>query len=308
MKIAPTKASEIAKLVNAELIGNADLLVTGTNEIHRVESGDLAFVDHPKYYEKTLKSAASCILINQKTECPPGKALLVVNEPFTAFNQINRHFRPQEFSNKAVADSAKIGKGTVIMPGAFVGNYVTIGENCVIHPNTVIYDYCELGNNVIIHANTVIGADGFYYKKRNSHFEKLQSVGRVIIHDDVEIGANCTIDKGVTADTVIGRGTKIDNLVHIGHDTVLGEMCLLAAQVGVAGVVDIGNKVTLWGQVGISSDIAIEDNVVVYAQSGVGKDCKNGKVYFGSPAREAREMMKEMAYTRRLEELFNPKQ
>jgi UDP-3-O-[3-hydroxymyristoyl] glucosamine N-acyltransferase len=171
-------------------------------------------------------------------------------------------------------------------------------------PGVVVYDNCVIGDNVRIHANTVIGADAFYYKKRADYFDKMISCGRVVIHDDVEIGACCTIDKGVSADTIIGKGTKFDNHVHIGHDTVVGEMCLFAADVALAGVVTVGNRVTLWGRVAVISDIHIADNVVVLGGSGVSKDLEAGKTYFGAPAEEARNKWREYAAIRQLPDLL----
>ena len=300
MNIQSTKAAELARLISARVIGDAEKGITGFNEIHRVSEGDLVFVDHPKYYKDALDSKATAVLINQEVECPPGKVLLLHEEPFTAFNQLVRKFQPLQFSNTNISPTAVIGRNTVVMPGAFVGNQVVIGDNCIIYPNAVIYDHCRIGNNVIIHANAVIGSDAFYYKRRLSGLEKLESCGNVILHDNVEIGAGCTIDRGVSASTIIGEGTKVDNLVHIGHDSTIGKNCTIAAQVGIAGVVDIGDNVLLWGQAGVAHDITIPSNVEVYAQSGVGKDLESGKVYFGSPAAEAREKFKELAYLKKL--------
>lgn len=300
MKIKAIPAAELAKLIGAKVIGNSSRLITGLNEIHRVNEGDMVFVDHPKYFKNALTSKATAVIINQEVECPDGKVLLLHEEPFTAYNELVRHFQPLHFSNAAISPTARIGANSVIMPGVFVGHEVTIGDNCIIYPNTVIYDYCQIGDNVIIHANSVIGSDAFYFKRRLSKLEKLESCGDVIIHNDVEIGAGCTIDRGVSASTIIGEGTKIDNLVHIGHDSTIGKHCTIAAQVGVAGVVDIGDNVILWGQAGIANDITIPSNVEVYAQSGVGKDLESGKVYFGSPAAEAREKFKELAYLKKL--------
>lgn len=300
MNIQSTKAAELAHLIGARVIGDAEKGITGFNEIHRVSEGDLVFVDHPKYYKDALDSKATAVLINQEVACPDGKVLLLHEEPFTAFNQLVRKFQPLQFSNSSISPTAVIGRNTVVMPGAFVGNHVVIGDNCIIYPNAVIYDHCRIGSNVIIHANAVIGSDAFYYKRRLSNLEKLESCGNVIIHDNVEIGAGCTIDRGVSASTIIGEGTKIDNLVHIGHDSTIGKNCTIAAQVGIAGVVDIGDNVLLWGQAGVAHDITIPSNVEVYAQSGVGKDLESGKVYFGSPAAEAREKFKELAYLKKL--------
>ena len=295
---------EIASLINCEFDGSPDHPVTGLNEIHMVETGDIVFVDHPKYYDKALNSKASTILINKKTNCPNGKALLISDDPFRDYNKLVRHFQPINYSSKSISDSAKVGVNTVIMPGVYLGNNVTVGDNCVLHPNVVVYDNCHIGNNVTIHANTVIGADAFYYKKREQYFDKMISCGRVIIEDDVEIGAGCTIDKGVSGDTKIGAGTKLDNQIQIGHDTQLGKMCLLASQVGVAGVVTLGDSVTLWGQVGIRSDVKIGNGAVLLAQTGLTEDVPSGKTYFGSPAGEARVKMREVAAVKLLPEVL----
>jgi len=191
----------------------------------------------------------------------------------------------------------------VILPGAYVGNNVRIGKDCIIHPNVVIMDHCVIGNNVIIQPGTVIGSDAFYYNKktnRDVHYKKMLSCGRVVIEDDVEIGANCTIDRGVTADTIIGAGTKFDNLVHIGHDTVVGKNCLFAAQVGVAGATTIEDEVILWGQVGVSKTLTIGKGAELYAQSGVPASLEGGKKYFGSPVEDAKNKMKEFVWIKRI--------
>lgn len=298
------KLKDIAAIINCEFEGSADHAVTGLNEIHMVEAGDIVFVDHPKYYDKALQSKATTILIDKKVECPAGKALLISENPFRDYNKLVSHFQPTSYSLKQISDTAKVGKTSIVMPGVYLGNNVTIGENCVIHPNVTIYDNCHLGNNVIIHANTVIGADAFYYKKRAEYFDKMISCGRVIIEDNVEIGALCTIDKGVSGDTKIGAGTKIDNHVQIGHDTQVGKMCLMAAHVAVAGVVIIEDGVTLWGQSGVRSDVKLGKGSVLLAQSGLGEDIPAGKTYFGSPAGDARAKMKEVAALKMLPDLI----
>lgn len=295
---------EIAALIGCEYVGNDDFPVHGMNEIHVVEPGDIVFVDHPKYYDKALQSAATIVLINKQVDCPEGKALLVSDDPFRDFNKLTKHFRPFQASGAAISTSAKIGIGTVIQPNTFVGNNVTIGKNCLIHSNVSIYDNTIIGDNVIIHSGTILGADAFYYKKRPEGFDQLLSGGRVVIKDNVGIGALCTVDKGVTGDTTIGEGTKIDNQVQIGHDTVIGKKCLIAAQVGIAGCVVIEDEVTFWGQSGTTSGITIGAKAVIQAQSGVGKSLEGGKVYFGSPAEEARTKMKQMANIKRIPELL----
>lgn len=305
MKLKSTqKLKDIAAIINCEFEGNADHIISGLNEIHMVEAGDIVFVDHPKYYDKALNSKATTILINKKVTCPQGKALLVSDDPFRDYNKLVLHFCPVNYSLKPVSDSAKTGINTVVMPGVYLGNNVTIGDNCVIHPNVVIYDNCHIKNNVIIHSNTVIGADAFYYKKRTDKFDKLISCGGVIIEDDVEIGALCTIDKGVSGNTIIGAGTKIDNHVQIGHDTVVGKMCLMASHVGVSGVVTIEDGATLWGQSGVRSDVTIGKGATLLAQSGLGENIPDGKTYFGSPAGEARAKMKEVAALKMLPDLI----
>lgn len=304
---APVSLTWIAELIQAKLVGNTQAQATGINEIHKVEKGDLVFVDHPKYYNKCLNSAASFIIINKETEVPEGKALLIVENPFEAYCRIVQHFRPFEPATKLISDSALIGEGSFLYPGVFVGHHVRIGKNCIIHPNVTIMDHCIIGNNVIIQAGTVIGSDAFYYntkKDRERWYKKMPSCGRVIIEDDVEIGAGCTIDRGVSHDSIIGQGTKMDNMIHIGHDTVTGKNCLIAAQVGIAGVVTLEDGVTLWGQVGVSKTLTIGANATIYAQSGVGKDTEGGKVYFGSPIEDAKEKMKELVWVKRIPELW----
>ncbi|PQJ81669.1 UDP-3-O-(3-hydroxymyristoyl)glucosamine N-acyltransferase [Polaribacter glomeratus] len=291
----PHSLQNIATLLNLEFIGDANFEILGINEIHVVEKGDLVFVDHPKYYDKALNSAATTILINKKVACPEGKALLISDDPFRDFNKITKYFNPFIASKASISESAIIGEGTVIQPNVFVGNNVKIGKNCVIHPNVTIYDQIIIGNNVTIHANTVLGADAFYYKKRPEGYDKLISGGRVVIEDNVDLGASCTIDRGVSGDTTIKQGTKIDNQVHVGHDTVIGEKCLIASQTGIAGCVIIEDEVTIWGQVGTNSGITIGKGAIILGQTGVTKSVAGGKSYFGTPIAESREKLKEMA-------------
>lgn len=303
----PVPITQIASLINAEIIGEKEGAATGINEIHKVEEGDLVFVDHPKYYQKCIQSSATYIIINQQTDFPPHKALLLVSEPFEAYQKIVQHFRPFQPIRKNISDTATVGEGTILMPGAVIGNHVQIGDNTVIHPNVVILDHCIIGNNVIIQAGTIVGSDAFYYNKktnRDIHYKKMLSCGRVIIEDDVEIGANCTIDRGVSGDTIIGAGTKMDNLVHIGHDTIVGKNCLFAAQVGIAGAVHIEDNVILWGQVGVSKTLTIGKNTEVLAQSGVPASLEGGKRYFGSPTEDAKQKMKELVWIKRIPQIW----
>jgi len=306
MKFQKTQTlKEIASIIECEYIGDADFLVSGMNEIHVVEPGDIVFVDHPKYYDKALNSAATIVLINKKVDCPEGKALLISDDPFRDFNKLTNYFKPFQSSNLSISASAKVGEGTVIQPNAFIGNHVVIGKNCLIHSNVSIYDHTVIGDNVIIHAGTILGADAFYYKKREEGFDQLISGGRVVIKDNVGIGALCTIDKGVTGDTTIGEGTKIDNQVHVGHDTIIGKKCLIASQTGIAGCVIIEDEVTIWGQVGTTSGITIGANAVILGQTGVTKSVEGGKSYFGTPIEESREKLKQLANIKKIPELLN---
>lgn len=303
----PVPLITIAQMIGAELVGDEKALATGINEIHMVEEGDLVFVDHPKYYDKCIHSAASFIIINKKTAFPEGKALLVVEDPFEAYQKIVRHFRPFNPSMKMISDTTTVGKGTIIMPNTYIGNEVIIGKDCIIHPNVTILDHCVIGDEVIIQPGSVIGSDAFYYNKKTDrpvHYKKMVSGGRVVIGNNVEIGAGCTIDRGVSADTVIGAGTKMDNMVHIGHDSIIGKNCLFAAQVGIAGATTIEDNVILWGQVGVSKTLTIGKDAIVYAQSGVKDSIPGGKVYFGSPVEDAREKMKELVWIKRIPQLW----
>jgi UDP-3-O-[3-hydroxymyristoyl] glucosamine N-acyltransferase len=304
---SPVSIEWISELIGAILLGDKTKNATGINEIHKVSNGDLVFVDHPKYYQKCLNSAASFIIINKAREVPEGKVLLVVDQPFEAYCKIVNHFRPFESASKNISDSSTIGENTSIYPNVFIGHNVVIGKDTIIYPNVTIMDHCIIGDRVVIQAGTVIGSNSFYYngkKDRDVWYKKMPDCGRVIIEDDVEIGAGCTIDRGVSHDTVIGKGTKMDNMIHIGHDTVIGHNCLIAAQVGIAGVANLENGVTLWGQVGVSKTLTIGANAVVYAQSGVGGDLEPNKVYFGSPVQDAKTKSRELVWVKRIPELW----
>lgn len=306
MQLTPSQSlQQIAALIDARFVGAPDFAITGINEIHKVEPGDLTFVDHPKYYDKALNSKATTILINKEVECPQGKALIFSDDPFRDYVYLTKRFRPFQQASSMISPTASIGEGTIIQPGVFIGNNVKIGENCLIHANVSIYDHSVIGNNVIIHSGTVIGADAFYFKRRPEFWDKMESCGRAIIEDHVEIGACCTVDKGVSGDTIIGWGSKLDNHIQIGHDTVIGKNCLFASQVGVAGCVIVEDNVILWGQVGVQKDLTIGKGAIVLGQSGIAKSIEGGKTYFGSPAIEAREKMKEIALVKKLSEFMS---
>lgn len=294
---------EIADLIGAKFVGSPDFEITGLNEIHMVEAGDITFVNVEKYYAKALGSAATTVIIDKEVECPEGKTLLVSDDPFRDYTFLAKYFRPTPVpvnSRFELGENSRVGEGTLVHHGVVIGNNVQIGKNCIIYPNAVIYDETIIGNNVIIHANSTIGSDAFYY----SNFQKMHTCGRTILKDWVEVGANCSIDRGVSGDTVLGAYTKLDNQVHIGHDTIVGERCIFAAQVGIAGVTKIEDNVILWGKVGVTKDIVIGKGAMVMATSGVSKSLEGGKVYFGSPAKENRRILREMAALGRLPDLL----
>lgn len=304
----PLSMQFVAELINATILGNENNKAIGINEIHKVEVGDICFVDHPKYYDKCLNSAATIVIINNnEVTIPEGKTLLFVTDPFEAYLKIVDTYKPFRPSTKSISDSATIDSTAVIMPNVFIGNNVTIGSDTVIHPNVTIHDDAVIGNNVIIQSGTVIGSDAFYYntkKNREVWFKRMKSCGNVIIEDFVEIGAGCTIDRGVTASTVIGQGTILDNQVHIGHDVSVGKNCLFAAQVGIAGATIIEDGVTLWGQVGVNKTITISSGAVVMGQSGVVGNLKGNTVYWGTPAINLGDKKREAVWVKRIPELW----
>jgi UDP-3-O-[3-hydroxymyristoyl] glucosamine N-acyltransferase len=295
------RLDEIAALIACEYEGDPAHQVMGINEIHLVESGDIVFVDHPKYYDKALNSAATTIIIDKKVSCPVGKALIISANPFDDFNKLTKHFAPKlgPKNNESGSQSN--------YPNVYIGHQVTIGKNVQLYPGVCLLDGTIIQDNVIIGANTVIGHDAFYYKKTNGKYNAMHSCGNVIIEEGVEIGALCTIDRGVTGTTTIGSGTKIDNQVQVGHDTIIGKNCLLAAHVGVAGCVVIEDNVVIWGQVGIASSVKIGESVIILAQSGVMKNLEAGKTYFGSPCSEVKEKFRELVALRALPDFMKSK-
>ncbi len=300
----PQTLRHIASLLNCNYVGADDFPVLGINEIHVVTAGDIVFVDHPKYYDKALNSNATVVLINKKVDCPEGKALLITDDPFRDFNVLTSHFKPFVRSSVSIDPSAKIGDDTHIQPNVYIGPNVQIGKNCLIHANVTIVSDAIIGDNVVIGSGTVLGGDAFYYKNRPEGYDQLLSCGRVVIEDDVHMGTGCTIDRGVTADTTIGQGSKLDNQIQVGHDTVIGKKCLIASQTGIAGCCIIEDEVTIWGQVGTNSGITIGAKAVILGQTGVTKSVAGNTTYFGTPIQESRASLKEMAALRQLPKLL----
>lgn len=305
MKLEPARTvREIAELIGATFVGNPEHPVTGLNEIHRVEQGDLVFVDHPKYYDKALKSAATTILIDKEVECPEGKALIISEKPFDDYNRLTRHFSPFSVPGMNQGSNCVIDSSAIIHPSVVMGENVSVGKDVILYPGVVIGNNVTLEDGVIVGPNSVIGHYAFYYKRKPEGYDRMHSCGGVRLGKNVEIGAMCTIDSGVSAITEIGEGTKIDNLVHIGHDTIVGKHCLMAANVGIAGCARVEDRVILWGQVGVVSDVTIGEGAVVFGQSGVGRDLEGGKSYLGSPCSESRVKFREIAALKKLPELL----
>lgn len=300
----PIPVSELARQINARIIGDATLSATGINEIHQVEKGDITFVDVKKYFDKSLKSAATVILLNEETDCPEGKVLLLCEQPFEAYNQIVLAHRPVLPQTQPISATAQIHPTAIIEPNVIIGHHVHIGAHSYIQANTTIAEYSIIGANVVVHPNCIIGSDAFYFKRTEAGYQPWRSCGRTIIEDSVRIGAGCTINKGVSGDTIIGEGSQLDCQVHIGHDAKVGKRCLLAAQVGIGGNTVVEDEVVLYGQVGVAQNVTIGAKAIVMAKSGVSKSLEGGKVYFGYPANETKVVYRELAAVRQLPEFL----
>lgn len=290
---------EVLSIISVkEVIGNKYSEVKGINEIHKIEEGDLTFVDAPKYYQKTLGTKAHFVIMDQRPQVETDKVILLSDEPFEAYNDLVKHFRPLIHLDGLKGKEVSIAPDAIIEPGVVIGNKVTIGSGSYIQANAYIGDHTVIGDRVNIQAGAIIGTDAFYYKKKESAYHKWRSGGRVIIENDVEIGAGCTINKGVSGDTIIGAGSKLDCQIHLGHGVVIGKNCLLAAQVGIGGKTIIGDRVVMYGQVGVAQNLVIGDDTVILAKSGISKNLKGNKTYFGYPAAEVYTKYKELATVR----------
>ena len=298
----PTTAAALADRFGAELLGDGAREIKGLNEIHHVEPGDLCFVDHPRYYAATLSSAASVILIDRPHECPADKTLLVHPEPFAVYNRLAWEARPLPSSDDSDTEVTvpAVGEGTYVAPGAHLGRGVVVGKHCYIGPNAVIGDGCTLGDRVTVSAGTVVGEEAFYFKRTAEGLLPWRSGGSVHLEDDVFLGPCCTIARGVSSTTVIGKGSKLDAQVQIGHDCKVGRHVQMAAQVGVAGNCTIGDWSILQGQAGVAQNVKLGERTVIMAQSGVGRDLEGGKSWFGSPVQEARKAFRDLVQLRKL--------
>jgi UDP-3-O-[3-hydroxymyristoyl] glucosamine N-acyltransferase len=308
-------AKDVASAVKGELLGDGSVAVEGAAGLDEASEKELSFFHNTKYIDALQKTKARVVLIPQQTNgttLPQGKTLIRVPNPQWAFAQVlglidqQRQHHPKGVHPKAhVEPSATIGAGTVVYPGCYIGHNARVGKDCLIYPNVVLREDTEVGDQVIIHAGAVLGADGYGFATLEGRHHKIPQIGRVVIENDVEIGANVTIDRATTGETRVGTGTKIDNLVHIAHNVHIGRDCLIVAQAGLAGSTKVGHRVTLGGQVGIVGHLTIGDGAVIAAQSGIMNDVEPGAVLFGSPARPHKQAMKLQAIYGRLEEIYD---
>ncbi len=295
------RLQEIAEIIGScKYLGDKDHVISGLSLLPQARAGDLSFADTPKYYARARQSQATSILAGQELPLAPGKALIVSNDPFGDFARLITLLQPSAAPDADGEDRSSIHPTSRIHRDATIGAGVRIGRNCVIHGNAVLYNDVVLGDNVVIHSNSVIGSDGFYFQRQQGRLRKMPSGGICVIESDVEIGAACTIDRGVTGATRIGRGSKLDNQVQVGHDTIIGANCLIGGCVGIAGCVTIEDEVVIWGQAGVNSSVTIGKGAEILAQSAVLSSIEGGKRYFGTPARAAREVMRELALVKEL--------
>jgi UDP-3-O-[3-hydroxymyristoyl] glucosamine N-acyltransferase len=302
---------ELAEYVDGRICGDPNVIIKSASTLGRADKGDISFLTNRKYEKQLRTTKASAVIVGKETPAA-SVPLLIADDPYYAFMQImvllhgHRKHKKIGISPKAsisdtakigmdchihdfatIADDARIKDGCIIYPGAYIGQGVQIGNDSIIYPNVAIYDGCKIGNRVIINANTTIGEDGFSYATYKGIHHKIPQTGIVIIEDDVEIGTCCGIERGTLNDTVIGQGSKLGDMVTVGHGTRIGSHCLLVAQVGIAGSTNIGHHCTIGGQVGIVGHINIGNNVTIAAQAGVINNIPDNKVVLGAPAIDA---------------------
>ena len=302
---------ELAEYVDGRVCGDTNVIIKSASTLGRAGEGDISFLTNRKYDKQLRTTKASAVIVGK--EVPSASVpLLIADDPYYAFMQImvllhgHRKHKKVGISPRSsisdsakigaechihdfatIADEAKIGDGCIIYPGVYVGQGVQIGNDSIIYPNVTIYNGCKIGNRVIINANSTIGEDGFGYASHKGLHHKIPQIGTVVLEDDVEIGTCCGIERGTLGDTVIGQGSKIGDLIAIGHGTKIGAHCLLVAQVGIAGSTSLGHHCIVGGQVGIVGHISIGNNVTIAAKAGVINNIPDGQVVLGAPAIEA---------------------
>lgn len=323
------KISKIVELTGAELTGDELVEISGVAAIEDSKPGDISFLANPKYSKYLITTKASAVIIPKEIEDQPGKTVLRSSNPYMAFLKVVKLFNPEELLiEKGIHATVVIGKGTalgkdvsigaqavigrkcsigersVIMPGVVLGDSVTLGKECFIHANVSLRERITIGNRVVIHNGAVIGSDGFGFAFDKGKYHKIPQVGTVVIEDDVEIGANTTIDRATLGKTVISRGTKLDNLIQIAHNCRIGENCVIASQAGISGSTAVGNRVRIGGQAGFAGHIKIGDDVEIGAQSGVTKSVSDGRYVVGFPAKDSGKEFRIHGALRRLPDLL----
>jgi len=324
-------ASQIALLINGKIEGNPDAAVASFGKIEEAREGQLAFLANPKYEDHLYTTQATVIIINDSLELkqPIAATLIRVPDAYSAFaallskyqemvrQQLNGVQEPSYISKTAsygknvfigafvyLGEKVKVGDNTKIYPNAYLGDNVKVGNNTIIHPGVRIYNDCVIGNNVTIHSGTVIGGDGFGFAPQpDGSFIKVPQIGNVIVEDNVEIGANTTIDRATIGSTIIKSGAKLDNLIQVAHNVEIGHSTVIAAQAGISGSTKIGNGVMIGGQVGIVGHLQIGDGAKINAQSGVSKSLEPGKAVTGSPAYDYTAALRSQAINRKLPDL-----
>lgn len=328
--------NEIAKQIQAKVIGDGGISISGTAKIEEAGAGQITFVSNPTYLKYLSSTNASAVLISESmaTEKLPERStmpvLLWVENAYTAFLQVLRIFHPSPDvippgihhsaviadsaqlgnevrigANVVVGESCKIGSKTVIAHGTVLGDNVQIGDDTTVYPNVTVGDGCKIGSRVIIHSGTVVGSDGFgFAPQKDGAYSKIPQTGIVVVEDDVEIGSNCSLDRATMGETRICKGTKLDNLIQVAHNVVIGENTVIAAQTGISGSTKVGKQCILAGQVGIAGHLEILDNVIIAAQSGVSKSIKKPGTYFGYPAKAHSRALRIEGVIRQLPELL----
>lgn len=319
---------EIAKLVNGEVVGDGSVVITGVSGIKEAKEGDITFLANSKYTPLLDTTKAAAVITSRDiTTCPCPS--IRVDNPSLAFAQVVAAIHPVQLKHPqgvhptaiisksahlgknvaigaytVIEDGTRIGDNTVIYPGCFIGNSTSIGSDTILYPRVTVREAVTVGNRVVIHAGTVIGSDGFGFATIEGAHQRIPQIGTVIIEDDVEIGANVTVDRARFEKTVIGKGTKIDNLVQIAHNVTIGERCIIVAQAGISGSTTLGNNVILAGQAGLVGHITVGDGAVIMAKAGVSKSVPAKSMVVGAPARDHMEFKRNIAYQSRLPDLF----
>ena len=319
---------ELASIIGGDVSGDGSTVIAGVAGIREAGPGMITFLANPRYEEFLRTTRASAVIVPRGSTCG-SKALILSDNPYLTFIKAVEFFFPSKNRNSpgihptaVVARSASIGSsihigahvvieagvvigdGTAVLAGTYIGRDTRLGKDCIIYPNVTIREEIRIGNGVIIHSGAVIGSDGFGFARDSQIYRKIPQIGNVVIEDDVEVGANVAIDRATTGTTLVGRGTKIDNLVQIGHNVAVGENCILIAQVGIGGSTELGNGVTVAGQAGVGGHLKIGDGAVVAAQAGVAQSIAAGMTVSGYPAREHSQANKIYASLQKLPDLF----